>query len=81
MHFDLFFNHDLLEDKCIDDVTVNNLLLFYHLKHTDLMFPLVCAVIDHKEKRRPMMFSLRVSLTRVAALRRVPRFCSYHTAT
>ena len=30
--FTLIGSHDILEDRCIDDITVKSILLFYHIQ-------------------------------------------------
>ena len=45
-HFDWFLF--ILEDRCIDDLTTDDNLLFHHIKQIDFMLPWVCSIIDHK---------------------------------
>ena len=40
--------HNLLENRCIDGLAINKLLLCFHLKQIDSMSLLVCIVIDHR---------------------------------
>ena len=63
----LVLNYDLLEDSC--HVTINNILLFYHVRQTDSMLP-YGTVIGHR--RRNVVKRLNL-LTYMTALR-----CSYH---
>ena len=30
--FTLIGSHDILEDRCIDDITIKSILLFYHIQ-------------------------------------------------
>lgn len=39
--------YDLSEDRRIDDVTINDILLFYHAKQTDSLFLYICSVKGH----------------------------------
>ena len=41
----LVLNYDLLEDSC--HITINNILLFYHVRQTDSMLP-YRTVIGHR---------------------------------
>ena len=76
MHaFWLVLAHDLLEDRCIDDVIIK-ILILYHIKQVDSKFPCVCSVIDHRGRQNVV----RTSVTHSAAPH-VPLFCSYHILT
>ena len=46
--FLLIRTYDLLHGRCINDVTIDNILLFYHIKQIDSLLQWVCSVIDHK---------------------------------
>lgn len=46
--FRLAFTHDLLEDRGVDDVTIDNILHFHHLKQVDSILTCVCTVIDDR---------------------------------
>ena len=46
--FLLIRSYDLLHDRCINDVTIDNILFFYHIKQIDSLLQWVCSVIDHK---------------------------------
>ena len=46
--FLLIRTYDLLHERCINDVTIDNILLFYHIKQIDSLLQWVCSVIDHK---------------------------------
>ena len=63
----LVLNYDLLEDSC--HVTINNILLFYHVRQTDSMLP-YRTVIGHRRCNVVKTLNL---LTYMTALR-----CSYH---
>lgn len=44
-------NHDLLEDRYMDEITINNfsfMIHFYNIKQMDATLPWVCKVIDHR---------------------------------
>ena len=45
--FWLALMYDLSEDRRIDDVTINDILLFYHAKQTDSLFLYICSVKGH----------------------------------
>lgn len=38
-----------LIDGRVDDNTIDNILLLYHMKHTASMLPWICTVIDHRK--------------------------------
>ena len=40
--------HDLLENRCMDGLAINKLLLCYHIKQINSMSPSVCIGIDHR---------------------------------
>ena len=64
--FWLVLTYNLLEDRCIDDVTINNFnLLLYYIKQIDSMLPCVCSVIDHRNHQNVV----RTSVTHLAAPR------------
>ena len=63
----LVLNYDLLEDSC--HVTINNILLFYHVRQTDSML-WYRTVIGHRRCNVVKTLNL---LTYMTALR-----CSYH---
>ena len=37
---------DIEEDRCINDITIINILLFHHIKQIDSILPWVCTVMD-----------------------------------
>ena len=37
---------DVVEDRCITDITIINILLFHHIKQIDSILPWVCTVMD-----------------------------------
>ena len=37
---------DIVEDRCINDITIINILLFHHIKQIDSILPWVCTVMD-----------------------------------
>ena len=39
--------YDLMKGRRINDVSINNILLFFHAKLMDSILPWVCSVIDH----------------------------------
>ena len=63
----LVLNYDLLEDSC--HITINNILLFYHVRQTDSTLP-YRTVIGHRRCNVVKTLNL---LTYMTALR-----CSYH---
>ena len=46
--FLLAFVGDLLEDRCLDDITINNFLLLYHIKQIGHVLLWICSVTDHR---------------------------------
>lgn len=44
----LAFVGDLLEDRCLDDITINNFLLLYHIKQIGHVLLWICSVTDHR---------------------------------
>ena len=44
-------SYGIMEDKCIDDVTRNNILLLYLRKQIDPVFLWVCIVRDHRRSQ------------------------------
>ena len=54
-----------LEDRRIYNFTINNILLFYHIKQIDSMLLWICKVTDHKRRQNVV----RTSLTNSAAPR------------
>ena len=53
--------HDLLENRCIDGLAIDKLLLCYHIKQIDSMSLLVCIVIDH----RRLQYMVSTSVTQL----------------
>ena len=45
----MVLSYDPLEDGRVDDNTIDNILLLYHMKHTASMLPWICTVIDHRK--------------------------------
>lgn len=45
--FLLAFVGDLLEDRCLDDITINNFLLLYHIKQIAHVLLWICSETDH----------------------------------
>ena len=45
--FLLVFVGDLLEDRCLDDITINNFLLLYHIKQIAHVLLWICSETDH----------------------------------
>ena len=39
-------SHDLLGDRCTEDISINKTFLFHHIKQTDSMLPWICTVTD-----------------------------------
>ena len=37
---------DIVEDRCTNDITIINILLFHHIKQIDSILPWVCTVMD-----------------------------------
>ena len=37
---------DIVEDRCMNDITIINILLFHHIKQIDSILPWVCTVMD-----------------------------------
>ena len=62
-----------LEERCIDDITFNKILLCYHEKQIGSMLLWVFSVIDHSRHRN----AVRSSMTQ-SPLLRMPIFFSYH---
>ena len=71
--FWLVLAYDLSEDRCIDDVTINNILLLHGIKHIDSMLSGVC-LIKARIRRQNV---IKTSVTHSAASH-LPDFCSYH---
>ena len=46
--FWLVFTCDLLEDWCIDDIFIKNILLFLWYKQIDFMLPWICTEINYR---------------------------------
>ena len=61
--------HDLLENRCIDGLAIDKLLLCYHTKQIDFMSLLVCIVIDH----RRLQYVVSISVTHLCLMRHL--FC------
>ena len=52
MHaFWLVLTYDLLEERCIDDITIKHILLLYHTKQIDSILSWVCAVMDQRRRK------------------------------
>ena len=66
----LVLSCDLLEDRRLNDMTINYFLLCYHTKK-DFMMPWVCTAIDRRRRQN-------VARTSPSAAPLVPLFCSYH---
>ena len=43
----MLLTNDLMKGRRINDVSINNILLFFHSKLMDSILPWVCSVIDH----------------------------------
>ena len=43
----MLLTNDLMKGRRINDVSINNILLFFHTKIMDSILPWVCSVIDH----------------------------------
>lgn len=43
----MLLTNDLMKGRRINDVSINNILLFFHAKLMDSILPWVCSVIDH----------------------------------
>ena len=43
----MLLTNDLMKGRRINDVSINNILLFFHAKIMDSILPWVCSVIDH----------------------------------
>ena len=50
-----------LEDRRIYNFTINNILLFYHIKQIDSMLLWICKVTDHKIRQNVVRTSLTYS--------------------
>ena len=46
--FLLAFVGDLLEDRCLDDITINDFFLLYHIKQIGHVLLWICSVRDHR---------------------------------
>lgn len=46
--FLLAFVGDLLEDRCLDDITINDFFLLYHIKQIGHVLLWICSVTDHR---------------------------------
>ena len=70
----IWLNYDLLEDRCTD-VTINNILLFYHIKQIDSMLLWVWAEIHHRRCQNMFGTSLKHSVApRVLLFSVLPNF-------
>lgn len=47
-----------LEDRRIYNFTIDNILLFYHIKQLDSMLLWICKVTDHKRRQNVVITSL-----------------------
>ena len=66
--FWLALMYDLSEDRRIDDVAINDILLFYHTKQTDSFFWYICSVKDHScDKKTKNCGKIKMGGTRGAA--------------
>ena len=63
----------LEHEVCIDDIAIDSILLFYHLKQIDFIQLWVCTVITH----RGCQSVIRLSVTHSAAPH-VLLFCSHN---
>ena len=48
--FWLVITYDLLEDRHIDDLTINKIFLFNHIKQMHAMSLWVCSVMNHRRR-------------------------------
>ena len=44
----LVHTYDLLEDRGINDITINIFFIFDHIKQIEFMLLFICLVIDHR---------------------------------
>ena len=64
-----------LEDRRIYNFTINNILLFYHIKQIDSMLLWICKVTDHKRRQNVVRTSLTYSAApRVSFFLLLPHF-------
>ena len=64
-----------LEDRRIYNFTINNILLFYHIKQIDSMLLWICKVTDHKRRQNVVRTSLTYSAApRVSLVLFLPHF-------
>ena len=64
-----------LEDRRIYNFTINNILLFYHIKQIDSMLLWICKVTDHKRRQNVVRTSLTTSAApRVSFFLFLPHF-------
>ena len=47
----MVLTYDLLEERCIDDITIKHILLLYHTKQIDSILSWVCAVMDQRRHK------------------------------
>ena len=45
----LVHTYDLLDNRHIDDITINKILLLYHIKLIDSVLLWVCTMVDHRK--------------------------------
>ena len=45
----LVHTYDLLDNRHIDDITINKILLLYHIKLIDSILLWVCTMVDHRK--------------------------------
>ena len=46
----LVLTYELMEDRHKNDITINSIMLFHHLKQKDPILLWVCTVIDHRKE-------------------------------
>ena len=64
-----------LEDRRIYNFTIDNILLFYHIKQLDSMLLWICKVTDHKRRQNVVRTSLTYSASpRVSFFLFLPHF-------
>ena len=64
-----------LEDRRIYNFTINNILLFYHIKQIDSMLLWICKVTDHKRRQNVVRTLLTYSAApRVSFFLFLPHF-------
>ena len=45
-------NYGLLKDRCLIEITINNILLCYHIKEIDSMLPIAWTVTGHRRRQK-----------------------------